>query len=1187
MNLLNMLKPGQGFGKKIRNMIIKSVTKNVIIVSSAVLVVTTVFDYTTEVIHAENTPKKVYDTLEVSSIDELVTIKEDGKGGYYFDFVDGIDEKIKKLISESASESGVRALPTDVSLVKKMLKADMITEFPNLGGEIPENSEGFQGAVKIRRVTPNKNMGELKNTGRGETTAIEHEEASDTVELGDYENAVKEWKAGKKLTLRNNSILYKQKESEINKGTYIENYWETVKIEGTGKDFKISKGKEVEYTGKYVNSKEEDSTKVITYVEIKYKDKTGFIKAKNTKDVEDSKKEDSKKEDSKKENSKKETSSITRVTNKTASIITSRAKEKKKTAGEKNKEYVIAIAAGHNNSDNHGAHNGNLKEEELTIKVAEKVEELFKDYSNIKVVQTGSTSSNPGGIKIKQRTKLARDAKPALCIQIHFNAGGGTGVEAIYKDGDEYSAQLAEILSRTISDSMGIKNRKAGTDLAKSNKSLGIIESYAKSGFPSVVTEGGFIDGDAKLVGSNEGIEKYAKGIVNGVVEYLGTDHSGLSATYVDSSTVTDSINSIVKNLKYVPKEKMDEYIKNANKEALNVFTLDEENKVITATWSESGDASNPKIEITTNAAMDLKTALQKYSVPYEYLLMFYIDTDDEKFLSEFADLILKTDIVMVLQDNIVTTSNKDTKEEKSDPAKPGESADWKDTNNVKKTLTESVSTSVDFTYINAWCVKAYKTNSYSDKALNIGDKDEIEIDIPGKVNESDSSSLSAQKQVRTDEVTTVEETIDSKGQKGTTTKVKKYKIYQRTRTETKTISNTYDSGELKIEESSKKFIKIYKDNIKNLVREDYLFEIIEENEKTANYLNLTKYLIYKATGEDYGVVEYNFDEFGINSFSGMTNIYGNTVQEKVWFALRGAGYSEEATAGVMGNIEAESGFDPSKVEAGYGNNIERLGIGLVQWTNNGRGSEGGNTNLRKYAESIGKSWTDADVQIEFLLANLAGGGCNGYAGRELYNNTKGYYGKNYYINDWLNATNPEDAAETFMAIYERPSAKAFESSKPIRRAAARKYYEQFKGQTAPTIGGEMTLTGENASKMVALINEAVRIANDDRYTYSQSNRFGDFQYDCSSFVYRLYKEYFGIQVPASTSGYGTQNRIGEDGKVTLQPGDVLWRSGHVEMYIGNGQRVGAHSAKLDIKDQISIKGYKAGNFTYVYRFVQ
>ena len=123
----------------------------------------------------------------------------------------------------------------------------------------------------------------------------------------------------------------------------------------------------------------------------------------------------------------------------------------------------MAIAAGHNNTNDTGASSGNLVEEELTIKVAERVEELLDNYSNITVVQTGSTSENPGGVQVGERTRLAREANPDLCIQIHFNAGGGTGVEAIYKDGDGYSQQLAEILSDTISKSMGLTNRQART----------------------------------------------------------------------------------------------------------------------------------------------------------------------------------------------------------------------------------------------------------------------------------------------------------------------------------------------------------------------------------------------------------------------------------------------------------------------------------------------------------------------------------------------------------------------------------------------------------------------------------------------------------------------------------------------------------------------------------------------------
>lgn len=857
MKLSNLLgsdkenKDEKGIGKKIKKKLKRKFIKKAILLATIPVLLLSIFDYSVEKISAKNTPEKIYEILDVDSIEKLVEIKENENGGYYLAFKDGTDEKIEKLIDKAAGTAGVHNLPDDVEIIKKMLKAEIITQFPDLGGEIPEDSDGFQGAVKVRRVTPDKAIGEMKNTGSGETTAIENDVEYDTNEKSDYEDIVKQWEAGKKLTINSDALVYKQTESKINPGSDTQD-WNPVYNEKNSGNIKFFEGTEVEYTGTYKSSKNIMSGKMVTYVEVKNSETTGFVKAQFLT-----------------ETSKEKSSSITRKVAKLNTKTTSRAKAKK-TVANKDQEYVIAIAAGHNSSDNTGAHNGKLKEEELTIKVAEKVEKLFEDYSNVKVVQTGSTKDNPDGIKKGERTKLARDANPNLCIQIHFNAGGGTGVEAIYKEGDEYSAQLAEILSETISTSMGLKNRKAGTDIAKSNKSLGIIESYAKSGFPSVVTEGGFIDGDAKLVGSDDGITKYAEGIVNGVIKYLESDHAGLNATDVDSEKVSDSVKSKVKNLKYVPKDKMDEYIKNSDKEALNVFTLDEENKVITATWSVKGEEGKDQITITTNAAMDLKTALQKYSVPYEYLLMFYIDTDDDEFLSDFADLVLKTDIVMAVQDNITTVSSKETTEERSEPAKPGGNADWNDTDKVKNTSTESVSTVVDFTYINAWCVKAYKTNSYSDKALKMKDEDEINIDIPGKVSETDTSSLSAEEHVRTDETKKQVTTVDGEGNTIVQEEVTKHKIYQRVRTDTKTISNTYDSGDLKIEERTDNFVKLYNDsNETNIVRELYLFQIIEENEKTANYLDLTKYLIYKATGRSYGVVEIDFK----NLFSNATTV--------------------------------------------------------------------------------------------------------------------------------------------------------------------------------------------------------------------------------------------------------------------------------------------------------------------------
>ncbi len=169
--------------------------------------------------------------------------------------------------------------------------------------------------------------------------------------------------------------------------------------------------------------------------------------------------------------------------------ISSRVNETRKTAGKEGETYTIAIAAGHNNTNDTGARKGILKEEELTIKTAEKVEELLKPYTNIKVVQTGSTANNRGGIQVRDRVRLAREANPDLCIQIHYDAGGGSGVQGIYKEGDAVSRQLAEFLSTEMAEAMGLPDKGAGSDQERTAvKNLGIIENSVTSGFPSVVT---------------------------------------------------------------------------------------------------------------------------------------------------------------------------------------------------------------------------------------------------------------------------------------------------------------------------------------------------------------------------------------------------------------------------------------------------------------------------------------------------------------------------------------------------------------------------------------------------------------------------------------------------------------------------------------------------------------------------
>lgn len=52
-------------------------------------------------------------------------------------------------------------------------------------------------------------------------------------------------------------------------------------------------------------------------------------------------------------------------------------------------------------------------------------------------------------------------------------------------------------------------------------------------------------------------------------------------------------------------------------------------------------------------------------------------------------------------------------------------------------------------------------------------------------------------------------------------------------------------------------------------------------------------------------------------------------------------------------------------------------------------------------------------------------------------------------------------------------------------------------------------------------------------------------------------------------------------------PGDVLWRQGHVTLYIGNGNYVAAHTDQKPKADQITVYRDTPSKYTRVYRFIK
>lgn len=143
----------------------------------------------------------------------------------------------------------------------------------------------------------------------------------------------------------------------------------------------------------------------------------------------------------------------------------------------------------------------------------------------------------------------------------------------------------------------------------------------------------------------------------------------------------------------------------------------------------------------------------------------------------------------------------------------------------------------------------------------------------------------------------------------------------------------------------------------------------------------------------------------GFTLTSGNYGIYYNSQSNKfmysqqvVFQALKNSGYNNKAIAGFMGNIEAESNFNPKW--AGTGGSV-----GIVQWLGSRK------TNLQNYVNGIYGDRENINEQTAFMLLEL--------------NSSSSYYiGSCGTLNTALSnssiVTNAQDAADYVAALYEK-----------------------------------------------------------------------------------------------------------------------------------------------------------------------
>jgi lysophospholipase L1-like esterase len=202
----------------------------------------------------------------------------------------------------------------------------------------------------------------------------------------------------------------------------------------------------------------------------------------------------------------------------------------------------------------------------------------------------------------------------------------------------------------------------------------------------------------------------------------------------------------------------------------------------------------------------------------------------------------------------------------------------------------------------------------------------------------------------------------------------------------------------------------------------------------------------------------------GASTGSGVAAKTDGTNAEVIWAYLIGKGLTPTQVAGIMGNMQAEAGFEPRRVQYGTKNSRGETskagdpsslddnvptssgGYGIVQWTYSVFKDD-----LRDYAQKKGVSAGNLQLQLDFLWEQLT---------------DKRPYSLSYILTAVKKTTTVEEATKAFLTKYEKPcagkpnEATCYEEKMTTRLPLAEKILKEYGGIGGQSFGCEATLSG-------------------------------------------------------------------------------------------------------------------------------